>query len=244
MAEGSFPQLQAIMKSLDGESWSRLEPFRLPVLRSLHHTRINYLFLHTLAQFWDARKHVFRFGTVELCPLPEEFEALLGYKLDPTCQLAIPRLISPNPHTIQYHLRMLYGQSSRGFAGSIVDSEIRLESLIEILLNIGTAKVRWPRAMALCLYSQFLLVSLSGNCDPKILHVLDQVENGYNPFPPILAETLVGLDNFASLGRLSGSPILLEVSLLPLYFLCLMPIFYRRLTALFCRPRRCGSMRS
>ena len=223
MAEGSFPQLQAIMKSLDGESWSRLEPFRLPVLRSLHHTRINYPFLHTLAQFWDAQKHVFRFSTVELCPLPEEFEALLGYNLDPTCQLAIPRLRSPDPHTIQYQLRTLYGQSPRISAGSIINSEIQLESLIEILLDMGTAKVRWPRTMALCLYSQFLLVSLSGNCDPKLLHVLDQVENGHNPFPLILAETLVGLDNFASLGRLSGSPMLLEVNLFSLYYcaLCL-----------------------
>ena len=132
--------------------------------------------------------------------MPEEFEALLGYNLDPTCQLAIPRLRSPDPHTIQYQLRTLYGQSSRISAGSIIDSEIRLESSIEILLDIGIVEVRWPRAMALCLYSQFLLVCLSRNCDPKILHVLDQVENGHNPFPIILAETLIGLDNFASLG--------------------------------------------
>ena len=173
MAEGSFPQLLAIVKSLDGESWSRLEPFRLPVLRSLHHTRINYPLLHTLAQFWDVRKPVFWFGTVELCPLPEEFEALLGQNSDPACQLAIPRLRSPDPHTIQYHLRTLYGQSSRTSTGSIIGSEIRLESLIEILLDISTAEVRWPRVLALCLYSQFLLVSHSGNCNPKILHVLD-----------------------------------------------------------------------
>ena len=217
MAEGSFPQLQAIMKSLDGESWSRLEPFRLPVLRSLHHTRINHPFLHTLAQFWDVQKHVFRFGTVELCPLPEEFEALLGYNLDPTCQLAIPQLRSPHPHTIQRQLKILLDQPSQIPVSSIIDSEIRLELLVGILLDIGTAEVHWPRAMALCLYSQFLLVSLSGNCDPKILHVLDQVENGCNPFPLILAETLVGLDNFASSGRLSGSPMLLEVSPLTLY---------------------------
>ena len=153
MAEGSFPQLLAIMKSLDGESWSRLEPFRLPILLSLHHTRINYPLLHTLTQFWDVRKHVFQFGTVELCPLPEEFEALLGCNLDPTCQLAVPRLRSPDPHTILYQLRTLYGQSSRTSACSIVDSEILSESLIKILLNISTAEVRWPRVMVLCLYS-------------------------------------------------------------------------------------------
>ena len=217
MAEGSFPQLQTIMKSLDGESWSRLEPFRLPVLRSVHHTRINYPFLHTLVHFWDARKHVFRFGTVELCPLPEEFEALLGYNLDPTCQLAIPRLRSPPPHATQQQLKTMLDQPSQIPVSSIINSEIRLESLIGILLGIGTREVHWPRAMALCLYSQFLLVSPSGNCDSKILHVLDQVENGCNPFPLILAETLVGLDNFASSGRLSGSPMLLEVSALSPY---------------------------
>ena len=153
MAEGSFSQLLTIMKSLDVESWSRLEPFRLSVLRSLHHTRINYPLLHTLAQFWDVRKHVFRFGTVELCPLPEEFEALLGQNSDPACQLAVPRLRSPDPHTIQYHLRTLYGQSSRTSAGSVIGSEIRLESLIEILLDIGTLEDHWPRVLALCLYS-------------------------------------------------------------------------------------------
>ena len=190
------------------------------------------------------RKHVFRFGIVELCPLPKEFEVLLGCNLDLTCQLVVPRLRSLDPHTILYQLRTLYGQSSRTSACSIVGSEIQLESLIEIFLDIGTAEVCWPRVLALCLYSQFLLVSHSGNCDSKILHILDQVENGLNPFPLILAETLVGLDNFASLRRLSGSPMLLEVSLLPLYFLCLMPIFYRHLTALFCHPHRCGSMRS
>ena len=97
--------------------------------------------------------------------------------------------------------------------------------MIGILLDIGTAKVHWPWVMALYLYSQFLLVSHSGNCDSKILHILDQVENGLNPFPFILAETLVGLDNFASLGRLSGSPMLLEVSLLSPYFCALCPPF-------------------
>ena len=157
MAEGSFPQLLAIMKRLDGESWSRLEPFQLPILRSLHHTWINYPLLHTLAQFWDVRKHVFWFGTVELCPLPEEFEALLGCNLDPTCQLAVPRLRSPDPHTILYQLRTLYGQSSRTSACSIVGSEIRLESLIEILRDIGTAEDHWPRVMALCFYLCLIL---------------------------------------------------------------------------------------
>ena len=65
--------------------------------------------------------------------------------------------------------------------------------------------------MALCLYTQFLLVSPSGNCDSKILYILDQVEIRFNPFPLILEETITGLDNFIKTRRFLGSPLLLEV---------------------------------
>ena len=116
--------------------------------------------------------------------------------------------------------------------------------MIRILLDIGTAEVCWPRVMALCLYSQFLLVSHSGNCDSKIPHILDQVKNGCNPFPLILAETLICLDNFASLGRLTSSPMLLEVSPPPPSLFCASCPLHRLLTTPFSCFCRCGSMRS
>ena len=75
-------------------------------------------------------------------------------------------------------------------------------------------EVHWPRLLALCLYSQFLLISPSGDCDPKILSILDQVEAGHNPFPLILAETIHGLDHFIETRRFFGSSMLLEVSFL------------------------------
>ena len=96
----------------------------------------------------------------------------------------------------------------------ILGSEIELESFPIILSMINTEEAHWPRMMALCLYAQFVLVSASGNCDAKILHILNQVKAGCNPFPLILAETLIGLDDFASTRHFSGSPILLEVSFL------------------------------
>ena len=77
--------------------------------------------------------------------------------------------------------------------------------------------------LALYLYAQFLLVSPSGDYNSKLLHVLDQVKAGLNPFPLILAETIIGLDNFAETRKFSGSPMLLEVyfhlfSLLGLFY--------------------------
>ena len=62
--------------------------------------------------------------------------------------------------------------------------------------------------IALCLYAQFLLVSPFGKCDLKILHILDQVEAGLNPFPLILAKTIIELDNFLKIKRFSESPLL------------------------------------
>ena len=86
--------------------------------------------------------------------------------------------------------------------------------LLDSVVAIDKSEVYWPRLLALCLYSQFLLTSLSGDCDPKILSILDQVEVGHNPFPLILVETIHGLYHFVETKRFSGSPMLLEVSLL------------------------------
>ena len=59
----------------------------------------------------------------------------------------------------------------------------KAEILMSSLLTAGdSTKVYWPRMLAFCLYAQFLLVSPSGDCDSKLLHILDQVEAGSHPF--------------------------------------------------------------
>ena len=85
MTDKSLKLLQPILKSLNGESWVKLDPFHLSVFQSMYARRINYPFLHVVVEFWDSKDHVFRFNMVELCPLPEEFEAILGSQLDSAC---------------------------------------------------------------------------------------------------------------------------------------------------------------
>ena len=91
--------------------------------------------------------------------------------------------------------------------------EINMNSLLYSMVATDKSEVHWPRLLALCLYSQFLLISPSGDCDPKILPVLDQVEVRQNPFPLIVVETIQGLDKFAETRYFSESLMLLEVSL-------------------------------
>lgn len=211
MFERSLKQLQLILKNIDEGAWSRLEPFHLSVFRSLYARRINYSFLHILAQFWDSQKHVFRFNMVELCPLPEEFEAILGSRLDSSRLIVVPSAQTPDLHIIHYQMARMFNLAPQLSLQYIFGNEISLSSLMEAVTSIDVKETRWPRMLASCIYAQFLLVSLSGNCDAKLLHIIDQVEDGLNPFLLILAETITGLDNFTSTRRFSGSPILLEV---------------------------------
>ena len=149
---------------------------------------------------------------VELCPLPEEFEAILGSRLDSARQIAVPSVQTPDLHLIQYQMARMFNLAPQLSLQYIFGEEISLISLMEAVTSTDDKEMHWPRMLAFCIYAQFLLVSLSGNCDTKLLHILNQVEDGLNPFPLILAETITGLDNFASTRRFSGSPMLLEVS--------------------------------
>ena len=45
----------------------------------------------------------------------------------------------------------------------------------------------------------------------RVIGILEQVETGANPMPVILAETIIGLDNFKEKNRLSGSLLMLQV---------------------------------
>lgn len=109
-------------------------------------------------------------------------------------------------------MAQLFNFSPQSLLHYIFGNKVLISSLLEVIVNMDSNEVYWPQMIALCLYAQFLLVSSFDNCNSKVLYILDQVEAGLDPFPLILAKTIVGLDNFAKTRRFSGSPLLLEVS--------------------------------
>ena len=92
MSQTSLQLMKTFLKGLNGNDWNRLQSFHVKTLRSLQHLKIDNILLHTAATFWDARDHVFRFNGQELCPLIEEFAAILGCSLDSTAMIALPDL--------------------------------------------------------------------------------------------------------------------------------------------------------
>ena len=82
----------------------------------------------------------------------------------------------------------------------------------------------WRRVLGFCFYAQFILISPDKLGDMQIAHILEQVEEGADPFPIILAETLAGLDSAKKGGNFQGSSLLHQV--LCLYF-CLKRLLLR-----------------
>ena len=73
--------------------------------------KINFSFLHVVAEFWDPKDHIFRFNMVEIYPLPEEFETILGPQSDSACQITISLFETPDLHSIQYQMARMFSFS-------------------------------------------------------------------------------------------------------------------------------------
>ena len=88
---------------------------------------------------------------------------------------------------------------------------MNLSSLITACETKDKNNPAWIKTVSFCLYAQFLLTASQGDADVRIINIIEQLETGANPMPVILAETIIGLDNFKEQNRLSGSLLLLQV---------------------------------
>ena len=100
MTQASLQLMKTFLKSFNRNDWNNLQPFYIKSLWSLQHLKIDTALLHAAATFWDTKDHVFRFNGQELCPLIEEFVAILGCLLDSTAMITLPNLDVHIPHKL------------------------------------------------------------------------------------------------------------------------------------------------
>ena len=65
--------------SFDFNTKTNFIAYKLEGIKALGNVKIKWNFLCAVVKFWDPEDHVFQFKTVELCPMIEEFSAILGY---------------------------------------------------------------------------------------------------------------------------------------------------------------------
>ena len=97
---------------------------------------------------------------MEICPLPEEFKAILDSQLESACQIATPSFEIPDLYFIQYQMARMFNFSPQTSLQHVSGAAITMSSLLNSVVAMEKLEVYWPRLLALCLYSQFLLTSL------------------------------------------------------------------------------------
>ena len=170
MTQASLQLIKTFLKSLNGNDQNRLQPFHVKPLRSLQHLKIDTALLHAAVTFWDTRDHVFRFNRQELCPLIEEFTAILGCSLDSTAMIALPDMDMQIPHKLIAFFDM---PSDDIYSTLLLSGTINLSSLITACETKDKNNPAWIRTVSFCLYAQFLLVSYHGEADTKIISILE-----------------------------------------------------------------------
>ena len=170
--------------------------------------KIDIALLHAAVTFWDTRDHIFRLNGQELCPIIEEFAAIMGCPLDSTVMITLPDLNMQIPHK----LISFFDMSPDNIYSSLLPSgSMNLHSVITACKTKDKTNPAWIRTVSFYLYAQFLLTASQGDADVRIISIIEQVETGANPMSIILAETIIRLDNFKEQNRLSGSLLLLQV---------------------------------
>lgn len=138
----------------------------------------------------------------------EEFAAILGCSLDSATPIALPSL---GTRFLDNLITFFDMPPDDIYLCLFPSRTMNLSSLITACETKNKDNPAWIITISFCLYAQFLLVSSQGEADTRIISILEQVANGANPIPVILAETIISLDNFKTEHHLSGSLLLLQV---------------------------------
>ena len=201
--------------------------YGLTPITTLRGVAVDYDFLRACVRLWDPETHVFRFGTgwFELCPLFEEFCAIIG--CDPNGPLVRNELRVGNLHLFEG----LFGFSSSRARKMIVEGRVVLSSLIDSFFeadfDVPEQLLFRRRALVFCLLAGFLFNRDPGFGNLALCPLISQMESGQCIGGLVLAETFRSLDR-AALGfeEWTVSPVILQVSVIAFLFLIFLLFFF------------------
>ena len=159
--------------------------------------------------YWVPSCHVFRLNEIELCPIIEEFGAIMGEsKID---DLIFPTMSGDLPSLLWIVLGVLETTANRW----CVFDKLNLRLVFDYFSSLGLPKGERPwsyylHAFSLCALARYFLVQHSYCVDLRMCMVAYELKRG-NLVGLILAETFDGLDSFRrrEASFFAGSPLLL-----------------------------------
>ena len=165
---------------------------------------LNLPLLHVTSNFWDHTLHVFRFNRCELCPMMEEFGAIMGFS-------NFDHILLPPKHVD--HVLLLDEVLSIPYKLGVSWCEndgFDLHALVNHFLEV--VDECYPEALAVAVLASFFLIGKFSEVDVVVLDTVNCMDRE-NPVPMILGETLNGLDEVkeSMCPYFKGSHLLLQV---------------------------------
>ena len=198
-------------RSLTAKERKELDFFHMGGIYGVKGVDLDIDFIYTALEYWDTNTHCFRLFYDEICPLPEEFGAILGFN---SMDLAVMPRVSEYYYKDYERFFDLRGTDLKNIVhGNVIDLREFARYYFD-KPNSGFFHVYKRRAFLFCMFSQLLLISGKDNEGQAIIiSVIEQVESGRNPMPLIVGETMLWLDALRKNPKapLRGSPILLQV---------------------------------
>ena len=71
----------------------------------------------------------------------EEFEAILGFRLDSVCQIAVPPVQTPDLHSTQYQMARMFNFPPQSSLQHVFGNEIAMSSLLEAVMATNNTEV-------------------------------------------------------------------------------------------------------
>ena len=110
MFRKSVNTLRMHLGDLDTETWNSLDQCHLAEFKAFLNFSFDTKLLHAASECWSTKHHVFRFNGVELCPLFEEFEGILGKPYRSNAPLALPSAYNQTPESLASFFGVTLGQ--------------------------------------------------------------------------------------------------------------------------------------
>ena len=178
---------------------------RLSCIAHYGQVKLNLPFLRAASDFWDHTRHVFRFNRCELCPMMEEFGAIMG--INNFDQILIPLkhvdpiLLLDEVLSIPYRLGSSWSMNDGFDLHALVDH-----------FSEAVDEECYLEALAIANLAGFLLIGDFSETDVVVLAAIGRM-NRKNLVPMILGETLNGLNELkeSMCPYFKRSPLLLQV---------------------------------
>ncbi|KNA15118.1 hypothetical protein SOVF_101190 [Spinacia oleracea] len=165
----------------------------LRVLASFRFVKLYVHFILAALEVWDPNHHIFRFGNNEVCPLLEEFSAILGW----------PFMMEPCIRSVEEHFFLAF-QSYLGLKPPLLSAvvygrAVDLSLLVTYFAGLDVPMFYRFRALSFCIFARFLFSKQGfGNGDASLIEIVEQFASGRDPMPLVIGETLMGLDMLKS----------------------------------------------